>query len=80
MFGEINVKSFFEYTIGAELHNYNTRARNDIRLPEITSGFACKSVIYKAIKLWNTLPNELKILTNKSTLKIKYKNYLLSGY
>ena len=72
MFGEINVKSFFEYLIGAELHNYDTRARNDIRVPEVTFGFVSKSLIYKALKLGNTFPNELKNLTASLPLAIFY--------
>ena len=51
-----------------------------IRLPIALSTFACKSVFYRAIKLWNSLPNEFRIITNKVSLKIKYKSYLMLGY
>ena len=43
-----------------EIHDYNTRNRNNMRLPRMKTDLQKKSVFFEGLKLFNELPAELK--------------------
>ena len=47
-----------------EVHDYNTRNRNNMRLPRMTTDLRQKSVFFEGFKMFNELPAELKVCQN----------------
>ena len=43
-----------------DIHSINTRSRNNFHLPRYLKCASQKSVLYKAIQLWNELPDQTK--------------------
>jgi hypothetical protein len=58
------------------LHNHDTRSMNEYRLPLPRLNVHKQSVIYKGIKYWNSLPNNLKQIQTKDTFKKNVLTYL----
>ena len=57
---------------------HNTRNNvNNVHIPLVRTVRSQKSVFYLAPKIWNTLPNALKVIGNINTFKFKLKMYLL---
>lgn len=57
-----------------DMHNRNTRSRNELRLPKFKSDFGRKNIFYNGVKMYNDLPIEMKNETNLN----KFKKLLLS--
>ena len=62
------------------IHNQNTRGKNDYYTPPIVSARSTFSFVIKGINLWNNLDNDMKKLENFSGFKAKLKEKLLSKY
>ena len=46
------------------VHNYKTRKSSDFFIPAITSNFGQKSLFQSGLRLYNSLPNEIKNVQN----------------
>lgn len=66
------------FKTNSSYHNYNTR-RNDLVLPPHNSTLYEKSPSYLCIKLYNSLPEEIKNTQNFNSFKAKIKNVLVEG-
>ena len=44
----------------------NTREKDDLHVALFSTSYGICSIAYKAAKLWNNLPNEIKIIANIS--------------
>ena len=45
-----------------------------------TIRFGYKSFRYYGAKLWNSVPNDIRLAKSKNFFKVKYKRYVLSNY
>ena len=61
-------------------HSFNTRhaVNGNLVLPKCNTEYLKKSFIYSAISLWNSLPNDLKMIDSVFCFKGKFKKYLMS--
>ena len=60
------------------VHSHDTRTKNDMHLPRISTGHGLKCLKYKIPKLWNELPTDLKEQTSLNTFKNELKLYLIT--
>ena len=65
--------SFFQNHLTT--HNYNTRNKNDLYVPFEQTSIAFKGTVNQAIKLYNSLPSNLKSLSHNFNTNLK--TYLL---
>ena len=68
------------FTLHRQLHNYNTRTRNNPTVPRHNLEVTRRSISHMGPLIWNNVPNEIKILTTLNSFKRKYKNKLLERY
>ncbi len=74
-------------TLGAEflktknLHNYNTRQSSSLgfSFQSISTNFKRNFLTFDGVKLWNSLPLDLKNAATKLSFKRKMKNYLIGS-
>ena len=59
-------------------HRYNTRRVGTLQLPRIDKTKCRNSMDYVFVRVWNTIPDQIKDSTTVSSFKSQYKNYLLS--
>ena len=68
-----NIISNIEWT-----HNYNTRKRNEFKLPKINTEMNRRFFLTNALKAWENLPDNLKKSKTFSTFKSKVKLFLMN--
>jgi len=59
-----------------EIHNYNTRNRNNINIPKVKTTKNANSLKCSAIKIYNSLPSEIKNCQNVHIFKKKLKKHI----
>jgi len=64
-------------TFWKDVHNYNTRGKNDLHIPQHKLTFYNKKTSYIGTKFKNYLPNELKYEQNLNKFKAKLKSFFL---
>ena len=57
-------------------HGHNTRSGNRACFVPRVNSFAMKSFFYTGVKLWNSLPYNTQIITNKQAFKSEVKKVL----
>jgi len=55
------------------VHRHNTRTKNDMHIPRVSTGHGLRCLKYKIPKLWNELPKSLKELTSLNGFKKKFE-------
>ena len=53
----------------SEIHSYNTRNKNTLKLPKVRRNWGKQRVSYQAVKDWNSLDTETRNLLNLVTFK-----------
>jgi hypothetical protein len=72
-------EAYSEYFIAnANIHNYNTRCKDDIHLNSCKLSYGHRCIKSKAASLWNALPVELKNDMSVNMFKKKLSYHLLS--
>ena len=66
------------FTKNTDLHNYNTRSKNDLHLLSFSTTIGQRSITYKGSQLWCSLPEYLKYIIFTSSFKLKLKKFLQS--
>ena len=61
-------------------HNYETRNRDSLLFPRERLRSSEQSVIYNCLRIWDSLPNDIKTCRTFSNFKYRYKNFLLNQY
>lgn len=61
-----------------EIHDLNTRNKEDLNIPPYKTTTGQRSFHYRAVKIWNSIDNDLKKLPFK-TFKIKLKKKMLGN-
>ena len=78
--GQLPIYLYERIQYNFEVHDYNTRNRNNMRLPRTKTDFQKKSVFFEGFKMFSELPAELKECQSedifKRLLKMHYKHYL----
>ena len=64
----------------SQIHDYNTRNSNDINLVKCRTTLAQNSFYYRGAVVWNSLPPEIRNLSNLNTFKRNLRNYFLSSW
>jgi hypothetical protein len=67
------------FSVNTNVHYHNTRQKNNLHFISVQSTIGLKCTAYKAIKLWNPLPDDIKNITTLSIFKSKVKTYLLNN-
>lgn len=62
-----------------DFHNRNTRNREELRLPNIKTEFARKTIFYNGIKMFNQLPSEIRKQTQLNMFKKMVKNFVMEN-
>ena len=70
-----------EFMKTSKLHCYNTRQSSDLgfSLPSISTNFKRNFLTFDGVKIWNSLPLEIKSTRNKNPFKKMMKKYLLQS-
>ena len=63
-----------------DIHTHNTRRKHHIALPQFTRSRSQHSVSYRGAVEWNSLPEDIKKLTDFNSFKINVRNNLLRNY
>ena len=66
------------FTVQSDVHDYHTRSttRKDFYVPRWSTKYGQRSFQYRAAKVWNTLPVEIKQTTVLYTFKSDLKDYV----
>ena len=67
----------FDNSCGSEVHSYNTRYKNHLRLPAINTHWGQLRTNYHFIKDWNILPDSVTNAETKTSFKSEYWNLSL---
>ena len=69
-----------KFELRSELHNVNTRYKNDLNIPLYTSASGQRTFYFRAVTLWNNLPNNIKDINVLGSFKSEYKRILLDQF
>ena len=61
-------------------HNYPTRTREYLRIPQHSLSLFQHSLTYSGPKIWNSVPSHIQQLPTLRTFKKHYKQYILDHY
>jgi hypothetical protein len=64
----------------AQTHGHETRGRNDLRLPNYTKTSTQNNLFYKGLKIFNSLPLEIKNSKTLNEFKYKCRAYVLLNF
>ena len=62
-------------TVG-DVHGYNTRNKDKVRLPHVTRNWGKQRMCYQAVDNWNSLDIDIRTTTNIKLFKFKMLNIL----
>ena len=62
----------------ASVHGGNTRNKNKLDIPAFNTAAGQRSFIYRAVKCWNTLPEEIIKCESLHSFKSKAESFLYS--
>ena len=60
---------FHRQQTNREIHNYNTRYKDNLRPPKVSRNWGKQRLAYQAITDWNNLDRKIKLSTSISTFK-----------
>lgn len=63
----------------SDVHYRSTRNSHNLDIPKCRTSFAQRSFGYRAIKLWNSLPNNVRESTSLNTFKQSLKTWLFNA-
>lgn len=68
------------FTPHSSHHEYNTRNRNNPRIPLAKSTAASNSLSHTGPSLWSKLPTEIRSVNSFKVFKKKYKDFMIAKY
>ena len=75
-----NQNPIIRYQRGNQFHNHNTRFSHHLRPNACTIDISKRFIANRGCHVWNNLPEDLKIVQNVNTFKIKAKKYYVDNY
>ena len=64
----------------SDIHGFNTRHKNCLRLPQTKKVFCEQSIRFTGTRLWNNINDTIKGSKNIKQFRNAYKNYLMQNY
>ena len=68
----------FNILKNSDIHSYNTRRKNDFRLPRVRTNYGKKTLLYQGIKEWNLLEQSFKDINSFLIFKQRIKERVIS--
>ena len=65
------------FTTNSDLHDHNTRNRNNIVTPHLHKTRSQSCWIYRGIHLWNTMPVDLRESETSNQFKHAFKKFIM---
>lgn len=62
------------------VHSHNTRQKNDFFIDTAKTSLLNKTILYKGLNMFNTLPTEIKNCETYSKFKKMLKNHVVNTY
>ena len=62
------------------VHDRNTRKKDYLNIPAYQSAAGHRTFLYRAIKLWNSLPREITAADSRRTFKRKLREFLFESF
>ena len=66
------------FTPNTSVHHYGTRKNTDLHLTTVRTEFGKRALTFKGSMLWNSLPDNIKMIRSTSHFKMALRNYLFS--
>ena len=63
-----------------DVHNYNTRSKDNFYTRQTTTQMSKMSVNLKGVEIWNDLPNQIKTSVSLNIFKKRVRKALLEKY
>ena len=60
----------------SQLYNSNTRSKDMLQIPFYPGAAGQRSFLYRAVKIWNDLPDVLKLADSLNSFKVLYKKMM----
>jgi len=78
-----NETPYYDYisnsiSLNSDTHNHYTRTRNNLIIPRYSLAASQTSFIYQAVRVWNSLSNELKSSDSIKKFEAKLEVFLYS--
>jgi hypothetical protein len=67
------LKNYFDEN--SMLHSHNTSSKSDFPLYRVKTTYGQRCLKYKAVVLWNNLPDHMKVFDTLTIVKAKMKAY-----
>lgn len=67
------------YELCSDFHRQYLRNQNMLRPPQPRSEAAKRFVAYAGCLAWNSLPEYIRVIENKTTFKLRLKKYILNN-
>jgi hypothetical protein len=64
----------------SKTHSVNTRNKDKLDIPLYNSASGQRTFHYRAVSIWNELPNHIKDIDTLDRSKLEYKCHLLHGF
>ena len=68
----------FNILKNSDIYSYNTRRKNDFRLPRVRTNYGKKTLLYQGIKEWNLLEQSFKDIKSFLIFKQRIKERVFS--
>ena len=69
-----------KFQMRSKIHSVNTRNKDKLDTPLYNSASGQRTFHYRAVSIWNELPNHIKDIDTLDRFKIEYKRHLLNGF
>ena len=77
---QLHTQQIFSFTRVLDVHNVNTRSRNQLRPSFPRTELQRRFVLYSGCQNWNALPIDIQNIRNKVSFKIKAKRLIIDQY
>ena len=69
-----------KFEMRSKIHSVNTRNKDKLDIPRYNSASGQRTFHYRAVSIWNELPNHIKDIDTLDRFKLEYKCHLLHGF
>ena len=69
-----------KFEMRSKTHSVNTRNKDKLDIPLYNSASGQRTFHYRAVSIWNELPNHIKDIDTLDRFKLEYKCHLLHGF
>ena len=66
------------FSLNNDFHQYFTRSSSHLHLLRVNTSYGSRCIKFKASQLWNTIPEELKLINKLNSFKNHLKSHLFN--